>query len=92
MLCIFCKSVVENVILCAVGEVVIRASDPKTLKPIKKQISVLGTALGSLELIVKRRILKELQNIMDDITHPICNTVNNKDVRIVKDWFLSVHY
>ena len=52
----------------------IRASDTKKLnKLIKKAGSVLGTALEPLELVVERRMLHKLLNIMDNTTHPLHN-------------------
>ena len=52
------------------------ASEPETKKlnkMIKKAGSVLGTALEPLELVVERRMLCKLLNIMGNTTYPLNN-------------------
>jgi len=54
----------------------IRARDSKKLnKLIKETCSRLGTALGSLELIVQRRMLPKLLSVMDNVARPQHNIV-----------------
>jgi len=51
-----------------------RASDSKKLnKQIKNAGSVLGTVLDPLELIIRRKMLHELLDIMDNTAHPLHN-------------------
>lgn len=73
MLHVFYQCVVASAVCLAAmcGSSSIRASDSnkKQKKLIKKAGSVLGTALETLELVVERRMLHKLLNIMDNTTH-----------------------
>ena len=72
---VFWQSVVASAILfeaiCRGSS--IRARDSKKLKKMMKAGSVLGTALETLELVVERRMLCKLLNIMGNTTYPLNN-------------------
>ena len=84
MLHMFYRSVVESTIffvaICWGSS--IRASDSKRLnRLIRKAGSVLGTTLEPLELVVERRMLNKLLNIMDNNAHPLHNlTIKQQSV------------
>ena len=78
MLHIFYKSVVESAISFAAicwGSS-IRTRDLKRInKLIRKAGSVLGGTLETLEMIVQKRMLHKLMEMMEDSSHPLHNTL-----------------
>ena len=74
MLHIFYQSVVASAVFFAAicwGSSLRAGNSKKLNNLIKKPGSVLGTALESLELVVERRMLHKLLNIMENTTHPL---------------------
>ena len=65
---VFWQSVVASEAICRGSS--IRARDSKKLNKMMKAGSVLGTALEPLELVVERRMLRKLLNIMGNTTYP----------------------
>ena len=66
----FYKSVVESIIyFLAICWIRIISDSKKLNKLIKKAGSVMGTALGALDLIVQRRMLHKLMNIKNISAH-----------------------